>query len=91
MEQLEAEAQVATALVAPESLEKSFQALEGNSGVEEDLQALKQGAWGMHILAGRCIAVCLYTALVAPGGGLRRRGGPTSASKRTARTFGWEA
>ncbi|GIL41925.1 hypothetical protein Vafri_15 [Volvox africanus] len=40
--QLEAQAQTATALVAPDSLERQFAALEGDTGVDAELAALKQ-------------------------------------------------
>ncbi|EFJ50007.1 hypothetical protein VOLCADRAFT_117015 [Volvox carteri f. nagariensis] len=42
--QLEAQAQTAQALVAPDSLERQFAALEGDSGVEAELQALRQSS-----------------------------------------------
>ncbi|GLC72260.1 hypothetical protein PLESTF_001224700 [Pleodorina starrii] len=40
--QLEAQAQTATALVAPDSLERQFAALEGDTGVDAELAALKR-------------------------------------------------
>lgn len=40
--QLEAQAQTASALVAPDSLERQFAALEGDSGVEGELRVLKR-------------------------------------------------
>ncbi|GIL74396.1 hypothetical protein Vretifemale_4321, partial [Volvox reticuliferus] len=40
--QLEAQAQTAAALVAPDSLERQFAALEGDTGVDAELAALKQ-------------------------------------------------
>jgi phage shock protein A len=40
--QLEAQAQTASALVAPDSLERQFSALEGDTGVDAELAALKK-------------------------------------------------